>query len=233
MRVNMKSRFHAGAICLALGMVPASAALAISPASLPATSRADVATQVVAQIRQELQAVQGRLAVPPAKAVAMLDRMLVQQYGATGHLAAEPDITLKPDYYAAATLLLNGYPIAGGTVVSSLRQEPAWRTSPSAPALGAFVNAMLTPTGEDDLDLLAFQRKAAAVKQGLRSLPFEIRFPAEVMLVGEIYGDAIATKAGSRVLESQTPSAAVRSQVESARRAAAAIPVPTMPPEQP
>ena len=195
-------------------------------AAAPVPTTPDVTAQVVARIRSGLREVQPHLGVPTHKAVTMLDAMLVQQYGAKGHLANEPDATLKPGYYEAATLLMNGYPIAGGTLVSALRQTPAWRRSASAPALGAFVDAMLAPTDEEDADLIAFQKKARAIDAGLRTLPFAVRFPAQVWLMGEVYHDAIATRAGQDVLNGTSPTAAQRQQIAVAQRAAAAIPVP-------
>lgn len=186
----------------------------------------DVTAQVVDRIHAELRQAQPHLGVPPNKAVNMLDGMLLQQYGAKGHLTSEPDAALKQGFYEAATLLMNGYPIAGGTLVSALRQTPAWQRSPSARALGAFVDAMLMPTDEDDSDLIAFQKRAKAIDAGLKALPFNIRFPAQVWLLGEIYHDAMAERAGQDVLKASAPTPAQQSQMQAARHAAAAVPVP-------
>lgn len=196
-----------------------------------ASTAPNQAANVAQHIQTELQKQAPMFKVSSAKAVALLDNMLVQQYGARGHLMTEPDATLKPGFYQAATLLMNGYPIAGGTLVNVLRQNGSMSRSPSGPALGAFVDAMLSPTGEDDAELLAYQRKSTAISQSLDQLPENLRLPVQVMLLGEVYDDAIAARAGQQIFEAAHPTPELRAVVEAARQAAKDIPVPAVPPE--
>lgn len=202
------------------------AAAIASSAVAVQTSEVDAIAPVLQQIRVELASDRATLKVSTPKAVALLDRMLIEQYGARGHLAHEPDASLKPGFYRAATLLMNGYPIAGGTLVNALRHRPAFARSPSGPALAAFVDAMLLPTGEGDVDLVAMQWQTRAALRHVHGLPANQRLAAQVMLLGVIYHDAIAVRAGTTVWKASHPDAAARAAVMAARSAIEAIPVP-------
>lgn len=208
-------------------IVMVAAALAVaSPAFAAPASELDASGPVLWQIRIALASERATLKVSTPKAVSLLDRMLIEQYGARGHLMHEPDATLKPGFYRAATLLMNGYPIAGGTLVNALRHRPAFAKSPSGPALAAFVDAMLQPTGEDDADLVAMQAQTRAALQHVRGLPANQRLAAQVMLLGIIYHDAIAVRAGRAVWKASQPDAAAQAAVTAARSAIETIPVP-------
>jgi len=72
----------------------------------------------VVLIKQSSTKYQGNFKTNERDAVAQMDGMLTQQYMSRGRIATEKNAYLKKLYYQAATLLMNGYPIAGGTIVS-------------------------------------------------------------------------------------------------------------------
>ncbi|TAL63617.1 MAG: hypothetical protein EPN79_15795 [Burkholderiaceae bacterium] len=181
---------------------------------------------IVSMIHADYRAQHDRFPLPTVKAVRQLDDMLLSQYGATGRISAEPNAELKGLFYEAATLLMNGYPIAGGTLVNMARHRPAMASSPAGQALGRFVDGMLTPTGEDDAELIAYQRRTQAAMIQLTRLPAALQVPAQVQVLGEIYDDAIAVDAGKKALAAAGLSSADVSIVQSARTAAARITVP-------
>lgn len=138
----------------------------------------------------------GSFTLDNAKAVTQMDALLVQQYGSKGRIAEERDLELKGLYYHAATLILNGYPIAGGTLVQLARNKPAFRNSRVGPALVVFVGAMLQPTDDDDdLMVQAFER-AAKARKALGAIRPELHLVAQIRAIGQIYDDAVAIDAG-------------------------------------
>jgi len=71
----------------------------------------------------------------------------------------------------------------------------------------SFVDAMLQPT-DDDEDLLAMQEQTRAARQSIRDIRADLRFYADLLLVGTIYHDDIAMDAGKLGLKSMKASKA-------------------------
>lgn len=135
--------------------------------------------------------------VAPAQAVRQMDEMLVQQYLAQGTIAGEKNAYLKTLYHRAAALLLNGYPIAGGTLIGVARSRGDFAKSPAGAGYAAFVDGMLSPTDEDDdvlADYLSRAKKAQAVLN--KELRAPLRVVGALWVVGAIYDDPIAAEAG-------------------------------------
>lgn len=197
------------------------ALLAVSVATHASTVPVDGTQVTVQAIEKVYEAKLPGFTLPPARAVAQLSGILTRQYGAKGALSAEPDAGLKALYYPAATLLMNGYPIAGGTLVNAARHRPAIVRSPSGKALGDFVDTMLQPSDEDDADLVAYQARTKRAMAVLAALPAYLRVPAEVMVVGEIYHDPIARAAGKQALDQLHADDGQWRTVERARKAGA------------
>jgi len=177
-----------GAFLLQMTVLAALAAAADAPAAKQA--------DVPALIRTASLAYQPKFKLSDKQAVSQLDGMLTQQYGAGGGLANTKDAHLKALYYQAAGLLMNGYPIAGGTVVSVARIQPGFAQSPGGRGLAHFVDAMLAPSDEEDTDMVAFRTRASAAQQQLKSLRPELYLAAQLRVIGEIYRDDIAVSAG-------------------------------------
>jgi hypothetical protein len=146
-------------------------------------------------IRKASGKYQGKFKLTERAAVVQMDSMLTEQYGSRGRIANERDAYLKSLYYQAAGLLLNGHPIAGGTLVSVARNEPGFAQSPVGSSFASFVDAMLQPT-EDDPDLLELQQRRERARKVLAGLRADLRFYADLWLVGNIYRDEIAVDAG-------------------------------------
>lgn len=181
------TRLFAGAVFL----------IALANSAIAAGQEGQVITlDPVVLIQKATVKYQGGFKVGARDAVAQMDSMLTQQYLARGRIANERDAHLKGLYYQSSVLLMNGYPIAGGTIVSVARNDAAFQSSPVGPGFASFVDAMLQPTDEDP-DLLSMHEKTLAVKEAIKSLRPNIQFFAELQLVGAIYHDAIAQEAGA------------------------------------
>lgn len=185
----------------------------------PALAATPSVDPVVASLQRVFTAQQPKFKMPTSQAVAMLDDMLIQQYRSGGRMSAEPDAALKPLYYQASALLMNGYPIAGGTLVNAARRLPAFRSSPAGRALGQFVDAMLTPTDEEDQELIDYQTRSRRALNGLAGLPETMEAAAQVWVLGEVYDDSLAVAAGRDAFNSAQPSEADRKLVDAARAA--------------
>lgn len=166
------------------------------------------AVDIAQEVRDATRRTAGALSVPAATSVQRLDQMLLREYGARGRISGERDVKLKALYVQSAHLLMNGYPIAGGTVAVIARQEQAFAGSRAGPALVAFVNAMLAPTGEPDDDLGAFAARAARARTALAPVRPALRMGAELRVMGAIYDDAVAVEAGKQILRRQSATAA-------------------------
>lgn len=159
----------------------------------------------------------GSMKVGTAQAVHRLDDILVSDYGARGRIVGESNAELKGLYTQAASLLMNGHPIAGGTLVVIARQEPAYARSACGPALGAFVDGMLAPVGEsDDGSLGEFAQRASKARAILAKLRPELQMAAQLRVMGAIYHDDIAVDAGKTALGIQQASPAEKAVVEAA-----------------
>ena len=134
------------------------------------------------------------------QAVAQMDRMLVQQYAA-GRIATEKDAYLKTLYYQAAMYLMNGHPIAGGTVVAIARQQPAFRSSPAGRGMADFVDAMLSGDEDEDDELAVFAERTKKAQALLKSVRPAIQLEAQLRVIGEIYHDDVAVRAGEIALK--------------------------------
>lgn len=132
---------------------------------------------------------------------------LITSYGARGRMANEPDVELRALYRRASELLMNGYPIAGGTLVAMARSTPAFAKSPAGSAIGAFVDAMLQPT-EDDEDLFRMQEQSKRARVVLSSLRDDLRWYATLWVLGSIYHDAVAVEAGRVGMDAMRATAA-------------------------
>lgn len=183
-----------------------------SPVVHAADKKAGV--DVPALIRQAATKYQGRFKLTEKQAVTQMDEMLVKQYAARGRIANEKNAYLKSLYYQSATLLLNGYPIAGGTLVSIARVQPAFVQSAGGQGLANFVDAMLDDDEEADMaEFMARTRKAQAI---LRTLRPDLMLPAQIRVVGEIYHDNIAVDAGKAGLDALGATTAERKVIDKA-----------------
>lgn len=161
--------------------------------SSPAFASIDVPTL----IKQVTVKHHGIMKLSEKQAVAQLDAMLIQQYAAQGPISAEKNAYLKSLYYQAATLLMNGYPIAGGTIVSIARIQPGFSQSPGGHGLANFVDAMLQPSDEEDAVLEQYMDRTKKAQSVLRELSRqELQLVAQLYVVGYIYHDDIAIEAG-------------------------------------
>lgn len=212
-------------------MLTAGLAVAATPPKAPvrraqvaAAARATTSTALdVAEVIAEAARRAPTMKVGAPIAAQRLDRMLATDYRARGSIATERDRRLKGLYAQAATLILNGYPIAGGTLVVIARQEPAFTRSPVGPAYMQFVNAMLAPTGEQD-DLSALSRRAAAARAALAPVRPELRMGADLAVMGALYEDTVAQQAGNVALQRQGATKAERAAIAAALRAAGVTP---------
>ena len=161
---------------------------------------------------------QPRFKLSEKQAVAQLDGMLLQQYAAGGSISGTKDAYLKSLYYQAATLLMNGYPIAGGTVVSIARIQPGFPKSPGGRGLAHFVDAMLAPD-EEDGDMLQFQERASKAQVVLKAMRPDLRLVAQLRVMGEIYHDDLAVDAGNSGLKALNANAADRVLIDQALKA--------------
>lgn len=196
-------------VCAAIGMVVSTMAVAVA-------AEPQAAVDVPALIRQASVKHQGAFKLSEARAVSQMDGMLVQQYAAAGRIATEKNAQLKALYYQAATLLLNGFPIAGGTVVAIARNQPAFGQSGAGRGLANFVDAMLAGDEDEDPELVQYMQRTKKAQAVLRPLRPELQLVAQLRVVGEIYHDDIAVDAGKDGLAKLNATAAERKVVEMA-----------------
>lgn len=169
----------------------------------------------VALIKKSTTKHQGHFKLSERQAVSQMDGMLTQQYASRGRISNERDAYLKSLYYQAATLLLNGYPIAGGTIVSVARNEPAFAKSPVGAGIASFVDAMLQPTDEDP-DLLELQQRMERARVVLKDMRTDLRFYADLWVVGSLYLDDIAIDAGKLGVDAMKATPAERKTIRKA-----------------
>lgn len=183
--------------------------------TLPATGAVGGKVDYPALFRQA--AARHRFKMQERQAVAQMDEMLVQQY-ASGRISVEKDAYLKSLYYQAATLLMNGYPIAGGSVIAIARNQPGFAGSTAGRGLADFVDAMLA--GDDDEegdDLVIYMKRTRQAQEKLKSLRGDLHFAAQLRVVGEIYDDAIAIAAGEAALKQLNVTKAEADVIKAAR----------------
>lgn len=185
------------------------------PAYAEAGNDVTIKIDPVALVKRATAKHQGRFKTSERSAVSQMDAMLTEQYAARGRISNERHAHLKSLYYQAATLLLNGYPIAGGTIVSVARNEPGFAQSPAGPGMAAFVDAMLQPTDEDT-DLLELQERMKRARKGLEGLRADLRFYADLWVVGSIYRDEIAVDAGKLGVEAMKATVTERKAIQKA-----------------
>lgn len=185
--------------------------------SAHAQSTQDVVIKIdpVALIKKSSAKYQGHFKLSEREAVSQMDAMLTQQYASRGRISNERDAYLKSLYYQAATLLLNGYPIAGGTIVSVARNEPDFAKSPVAAGMASFVDAMLQPTDEDP-DLLELQKRMERARAALKDMRTDLRFYADLWVVGSLYRDDIAVDAGKLGVDAMKATPAERKAINKA-----------------
>lgn len=190
----------------------------VSPAlAEPAAGAAPVVIKVdpVVLVKRAASKHQGTFKIDERSAVAQMDAMLTQQYASRGRISNERDAYLKSLFHQAATLLLNGFPIAGGTLVSVARHEARFHESQAGAGLAAFVDAMLQPTDEDP-ELAALYGQMMRARAGLSSLRADLRFYADLWVVGAIYRDDIAIEAGKFGVDAMKADAAERKAIRQA-----------------
>lgn len=199
MASSVKARFARIALALAVGFsVQAHAAEPADPVVTPSTGQEGRVSPVLVEFQKAFSANGANLSQHDA--VARLDEILVRQYGARGTIASENSPALKSLYEFAAALLMNGHPIAGGTVLSFARSHGDFSRSGVGTAYASFVDAMLSPTDEDEEGLAELARRASDAIVRLSALPVEMQLAAQVRVLGKIYGDDVAEKAGIAVL---------------------------------
>lgn len=207
---------------------PASAATpakqAGKPAAAPAAKAAPAAEVDMARVIRDVGRKAPGMLIAAPQAAQRMDRMLAADYGARGSIAGERDVRLKSLYVEAAHLMLNGYTIAGGTLVMIARQEAAFARSPVGPAYVQFVNAMLAPTSEHDDELTPLAARAAKGRALLGPVRPRLQMAAQLTLMGGLYGDAVAEKAGREALRLQGATPAELAAIAAARKAAGISP---------
>lgn len=193
------------------------ASVAMTSTSAHAQQAQDVVIKIdpVVLIKKASAKYQGSFKLSERSAVAQMDMMLTQQYASRGRITNEKDAYLKSLYYQASSLLLNGYPIAGGTLVSVARNEPRSAQSPAGAGMASFVEAMLQPTDEDP-DLLEMQQHMERARIVLKDLRADLRFYADLWVVGSIYRDDIAIDAGKLGVEAMKATVAERKLIKKA-----------------
>ncbi|KAG0186589.1 hypothetical protein DFQ28_007594 [Apophysomyces sp. BC1034] len=190
---------------------------AVSSPAFAAESKVQV--DIPALIRQASTKYQGAFKMPEKQAVSQMDGMLVKQYAAASRIANERNAYLKSLYYQASTLLMNGYPIAGGTVVAIARVQPGFSQSAAGRGMASFVDAMLAGDEEEDADLVAYMERTKKAQSVLRDLRPELQLVAQLRVVGEIYHDDIAVDAGNAGLVALGASPAERKVIDKAIKA--------------
>lgn len=131
--------------------------------------------------------------------IVWMDEMLVRDYGFSA-ISEEPEGYLKELYGDAAWLLKNGYPIAGGTLITIARSRNDFKVSQAGPGMAHFVDAMLQPSDDDDAEFGGFLIRAQRAVSLLSSLPGAKAMAAQLYVVGGIYVDVVAFKAGKKAL---------------------------------
>lgn len=157
----------------------------------------------------------GTFKVNELVAVSQMDMMLTEQYSSRGRISNEKDANLKSLYYQAATLLLNGYPIAGGTLVSVARNDRRFSQSSAGQGMASFVDAMLQPSDEDP-DLMEMQKRAELARETYKDLRADLRFYVDLWVLGHIYLDSIAVDAGKNGVDAMKATAAERKIIQKA-----------------
>ncbi len=180
--------------CMGMGCFAMPAVAAATGSVVP-----KAAVDVASLIKQSAAKYQGSFRMPEKQAVAQMDAMLTQQYMA-GHITNEKNAYLKSLYYQASGLIMNGHPIAGGTLIALARVQPGFSDSPGGRGMAHFVDAMLQPTDEDP-DLAEFMAEANKAKQVLAGLRPELQMVAQLHVIGTIYHDKIAVDAGKAGLQ--------------------------------
>lgn len=178
-----------------------------------------VQVDIPALIRQASTKYQSTFKMPEKQAVSQMDGMLVKQYAAGGRIANEKNAYLKSLYYQASTLLMNGYAIAGGTVVAIARVQPGFSQSAAGRGMASFVDAMLAGDEEEDADLVAYMERTKKAQAVLRDLRPELQLVAQLRVVGEIYHDDIAVDAGNAGLVALGASPTERKVIDKAIKA--------------
>jgi len=211
------NRIMVAALLAALSALEPALAQAEHGQQAPAAEGRDLVIKIdpVALVKKATAKYQGRFKTSERAAVSQMDAMLTEQYAARGRISNERDAYLKSLYYQAATLLLNGYPIAGGTIVSVARNEARFSQSPAGPGMAAFVDAMLQPTDEDP-DLLELQQRMNRARAVVKDLRADLRFFADLWVVGSIYHDDIAVDAGRLGVDAMKATAAERKAIQKA-----------------
>ncbi len=189
----------------------------VSPAHAQPTHDVVIKIDPVALVKKSTAKYQGTFKLSERLAVTQMDAMLTEQYASRGRISTEKDAYLKSLYYQATTLLLNGYPIAGGMIISVARNTPQFAQSQVGSGIASFVDAMLQPTDEDT-DLLEMQKRMERARAVLKNMRTDIRFYADLWVVGHIYRDDIAVDAGKLGVEAMNASAADRRMIQKALR---------------
>jgi hypothetical protein len=171
---------------------------------------------VAAFIRHAASRYKGQFTISDKKAVAEIDNILVKQFGARGRIAKEKNNYLRSIYSHSSTLMVNGYPMTAGILVSIARVHPSFPHSPGGNALASYFDAWIQEEdcGEEQCGFSAEQtRKAQVVLSGLRP---EIQLAARLRMLGINYGDPIAMHAGKAALGALGVTASERVLIDNA-----------------
>lgn len=171
-------------------------ALALAVSALVNATSVDTAAHIRAAMAEEAPA----FATSREAAIRQLNSILKTEYHGRGTIDSEPDAELRLAYQDGAFLLLNGQVIAGGALIQYLREAPAFRASPIGPAYARFLDGMLQPTADPDDFLHAYMEKVDVVRPTIDAIPPEFQRPVELWVMGSIYDDKVAMKAGERAL---------------------------------
>lgn len=184
-------------ICLALSLFCVHSVMSAEPIDLV------IYQQAVNQSKSGVH----HLTQPEEQTVLRMDSMLKEQYGAVNSINSEPNAYLKKIYQQTSWLLLNGYPISGGTLVQIARTKAEFKGSPVGPYLVRFVDTLLEPTEDDgdEFGLLIHSQVAKRVLTGLEPLPNRLKMPAQLHVIGLLYHDDIAYKSGLTALKDRVP----------------------------
>jgi hypothetical protein len=165
-----------------------------------AWSAAAAPVDAAEHIRDAMSEEASSFGVSKEQAVTQLNSILMTEYHGRGGINAEPDPELKRAYVDGAYLLMNGQSIAGGALIQYLRESPAFARSPIGPAYARFLDGMLQPTADPDDFLHEYMERVDIVRPTIDGLPAEFQRPVELWVMGAIYDDKVAIKAGERAL---------------------------------
>lgn len=171
---------------------------------------------VAAFIRHASNRYKSQFTITDKQAVAEIDNILVKHFGARGRIAREKNNYLRSLYSQSSTLMVNGYPMTAGILVSIARVNPSFSHSLGGNALASYFDAWIQEEdcGEEQCGFSQEQaRNAQVVLSGLRP---ELQLAARLRMLGINYGDPIAMHAGKAALGAMGVTASERALIDNA-----------------